>query len=89
MARIKVKYLLWLRDKTGISEEVIILPDSPSLEELIGAIMDKHPKLRDLLKNLLGPDNPIIITVNGKTVNRNIVLKDGDIVKLIPPVSGG
>ncbi len=89
MARIRVKYLLWLRDKTGISEEVIVLPGSPSLEELIRTIMDKHPELRDLLKNLLGPDNPIIITINGKTINRNIVLKDGDTVKLIPPVSGG
>ncbi len=89
MVRIRVKYLLWLRDKTGISEEVIVLPGSPSLEELIRIIMDKHPELRDLLKNLLGPDNPIIITVNGKTINRNIVLKDGDTVKLIPPVSGG
>ncbi len=89
MVRIRVKYLLWLRDKTGISEEVIVLPGSPSLEELIRTIMDKHPELRDLLKNLLGPDNPIIITVNGKTINRNIVLKDGDTVKLIPPVSGG
>ncbi len=89
MVRIRVKYLLWLRDKTGISEEVIVLPGSPSLEELIRTIMDKHPELRDLLKNLLGPDNPIIITINGKTINRNIVLKDGDTVKLIPPVSGG
>lgn len=89
MIRVKVVYRLWLRDKTKVSEEIFELTKSMDLLELISKIIDKYPHLTKLIGDIFRKDNPIIINVNGVAVSKNVKLKNGDKVTLIPPVSGG
>ena len=88
MRRIIVEYKLWLRDKAGVDREEYLL-DKPYLSRLIELIISKHPGLRKYLEDVFSSDNPLIIIVNGYPVNHDIELRNGSVVKLLPPVSGG
>ncbi len=88
MVRIRVEYKLWLRELTGTSVEEYVLED-PRLSRLIERVRARHPRLKRYLENILDKENPVIILIDGKPVNKDIVLKDNTVVKLLPPVSGG
>lgn len=87
--RVKVRYMLWLREKTGVEQEDYILDDGATLKDLINAILNKHEELSNQLEGIFSDDNPFIILVNGKTGRKNYVLRDNDIVTILPPISGG
>lgn len=85
MVKVKVKYFSLLRDYTGRVEEEIELEDKPRLKDLLDKIAEKYPDLK-----LLSDDSvPAIALVNGKYVDGNHELKDGDEIALMPPASGG
>lgn len=85
MVKVKVKYFSLLRDYTGKVEEEVELEDKPRLKDLLDKIAEKYPDLK-----LLSDDSvPAIALVNGKYVDENHELKDGDEVALMPPASGG
>lgn len=88
MRRVSVEYKLWLRDKTGIDREEYLL-DKPYLSRLIELIILKHPELKGYLEDIFSTDNPLIVIVDGYPVNRDRELRDGSVVKFLPPVSGG
>jgi len=72
---INVKLFAYLRD--GIGKEV----DVPYVEGM---------KIADVIKDLkLDPDRVSITIINGKHVDTDTVIKEGDKVKLFPPVGGG
>ncbi len=87
--RIKVCYMLWLRDKVGADCEDIEVSGSTTLSQLIMEIMDKHPVLGEIIGDPFSSDNPFILTLNGRTATRDQLLREGDTVKILPPVSGG
>ncbi len=85
MVKVKVKYFSLLRDYTGKVEEEIELGDNPKLRDLLDKVSEKYPELK-----LLSDDGiPAIPLVNGKYVNLDHELKEGDEVALMPPASGG
>ncbi len=86
---VKVKYLMWLRDKIGVSEEEYSSKESLTLEKLVAKIIEKHPELKKNLAKIFEKENPIIILVNGKREKPDYLLKENDEVTIIPPVSGG
>lgn len=77
--RIRVKFFSLLRDATGVKEATVELRDGADVSELLDYLYAKWPKLRE--------EDDIIVLVNGKP--SSTVLKEGDEVALIPPVSGG
>ncbi len=87
--KVKVKYLLWLRDKAGIESEEYILDNRISLSKLTEIIIKNHPQLSKYLNNVFEDNNPIIVLVNGVKRPSNYVLRDGDEIVFMPPVSGG
>ncbi len=89
MPVIIVKYLLWLRDKASTDKDVFILQSEITLKELINKIIEKRPPLRKFLANVFDKNNDIIILINGKPAKQDQILRDNDIVSIIPPVSGG
>ncbi len=88
MVRVRVRYLFWLKTRIGVAEETYDLRE-PSLKKLIEEITSRHPNIADLIGNVLDENNPIIVTVNGRSINRDEVLRNGDTVTFMPPVSGG
>ncbi|MCX7759993.1 MAG: molybdopterin converting factor subunit 1 [Hydrogenothermaceae bacterium] len=79
--KIKVLYFSSLKDRIGKSSEDIEI-NGNSLEELKDKITQLHPEISDYLSK-------IMFAINEEYVSTDVILKEGDVVALIPPVSGG
>jgi molybdopterin converting factor subunit 1 len=80
--RITILYFASVKDVTGIRMESIDLSKDTSIREMLSKISLIYPKLKHIL-------NIIQISVNYKIVDLNTILKEGDEVALLPPISGG
>jgi MoaE-MoaD fusion protein len=80
--RISILYFATVKDATGIRMELIDLSNDTSIREMLSKISIIYPKLKHILNN-------IQISVNYRIVDLNTVLKEGDEVALLPPISGG
>jgi len=77
---IKLLYFAILREKLGKQEEM--LEFSGSVGELRRLLVEREPHLADVLKVCL-------FAVNQEYVGEDSILKGGETVAVIPPVSGG
>ena len=80
--RVTILYFAGAKDATGVRMESIELPKNTSIEELLPKIWMTHPKIRDML-------NIVQISVNYRVVDKGTILKEGDEVAILPPISGG
>ncbi len=80
--RITIIYFASVKDVTGIRMESMDISNDTSIREILSKILIFYPKLKSML-------NIIQVSVNYKVVDFNTVLKDGDEVALLPPISGG
>jgi len=83
---ILVKYLVTIKEKTGLKEEIIQLPDGSVLNDLVNQLNKKYSF--DL------PSSSIMVILNGKGWGQlrkglDTAMKEGDMVCLFPPISGG
>ena len=75
---LKILFFGQLADITGTQEmEIMNVKDSDSLQNKLS---DEFPEMKGL---------QFSVAVNKKTVTENTILKDGDIVAILPPFSGG
>ena len=79
---INVRFFALYRERVGRSEQTLEVCDGTTVSNLIRI-------LRELYGNLAPPDIDIVVAVNAEYNHNDVVLKDGDEVALIPPVSGG
>jgi molybdopterin synthase sulfur carrier subunit len=77
---IKLLYFAILREKLGKQEEM--LEFFGSVGELRKLLVEREPHLADVLKVCL-------FAVNQEYVEEDFILKGGETVAVIPPVSGG
>lgn len=77
--KIKVIFFASFRERVGKSEIWLDLEEGAGLENLTRSIGSRHP---DIGGNAL-------VAVNGRYVEGNTPLSDGDEVAFFPPVSGG
>jgi molybdopterin converting factor subunit 1 len=81
MKKVKVLYFAALRELTGQVEEGLELGDEvQSVGELVLLLCERHPGLR-----LDG----VRLAKNDEFTDANAPLAGGDVIALIPPVSGG
>jgi molybdopterin converting factor subunit 1 len=80
--KITVKFFASYRDIAGRSEEIQVLNEGATVSDLLLFLGEKYPKLGGLT-------DTIIASVNKKYAREEVVLKEGDEVALLPPVSGG
>ncbi len=93
--KVKVKYFTFLRELIGRREEEYKFEKELTLEELIGHIAEKYGK--EAKEYLFEKDGRLKETlsflVNGKSITSlngpKTMLKEGDIIAIIPPVGGG
>ena len=80
----KVTFRLFaiLRDRAGVSELAVDLPENASVSAARDALLHLHPELADLLKR-------VAFAVNQSYCPAEAELHEGDEVAFIPPVSGG
>lgn len=79
---VEVLYFAALRDLSGVSGERVSLPGALSVEALLSALESRHEGLRGRLQS-------VRVAVNEEFTERSTQLRGGEVVALIPPVSGG
>ena len=69
------------RDQTNKGEEDLVVMENLTAGELKKKLMEMYPKLEDV--------QSFALAVNESYADDEMMLKDGDTVAIIPPVSGG
>ena len=71
-----------LREIAGASSAEVTLPEDATAGDLVQKLCSDHPRLRDFDKSML-------FGIGVEFVDRQHVLKEGDVVAIMPPVQGG
>ena len=79
---VSVLYFAALRDLAGTGEERVSLPGPLSVEALLRVLEDRHSGLAGRLQS-------VRVAVDEEFTETSRELRGGEIVALIPPVSGG
>ena len=82
MMKTRVQLFAVLRDIVGQNEVVISVPPHSTVSSLIDALVQQYSQIAEWRKH-------IRIAVNQEYVSHDYLLKEGDDVVVIPPVSGG
>jgi molybdopterin synthase catalytic subunit/molybdopterin converting factor small subunit len=80
--KITVQYFSYLRELTGTSEQIVNLPDNTSVGDLLATLYRQHGRLGET-------DRSLLIAVGVEFAARDTILRDRDVVSLMPPVQGG
>lgn len=79
-------YFAGLRDLTGLGSERVALPSSPEgvvgVASLLALLEDRHEAIRGRL-------GAVRVAVDEEFTELSALLRGGEVVALIPPVSGG
>ncbi len=86
MARVRLLYFAWLRDRVGHAEEARELP--PEVTD-VAALLDWLRARVPALAALAGEGRAIRVAVNQEFARLDTAVADGDEVALFPPVTGG
>ncbi|NJE85417.1 MoaD/ThiS family protein [Thermococcus sp. CX2] len=87
--KVKVRYFARFRSLVGKSEEELEVPEGVTVRNLIDILKERHPVLKN---EVFAEDDDLAdvnVSRNGRYVSFDEVLRDGDIVAIFPPVSGG
>ena len=80
--KITVKLFAVLREQAGVSAIPLDLADQSTVDTALQHILNSHPVLMPFLSKSA-------CAVNQAYSSRQTILKEGDELALIPPVSGG
>jgi len=79
--RICVRFFALYRELIGLGEQEYTLNLGSKVEDLIKLIVEKHENMKDM--------KGMLVAINNAFVESDAELKNGDVVALLPPVSGG
>jgi molybdopterin converting factor subunit 1 len=83
---ITVLYFAWLRERTGLSEETLALPDGvASVADLVAVLAARSPRHAAAFQNR----DTIRCAVNQEFADPCVRVRPGDEVAFFPPVTGG
>ena len=82
MPTVNVRFFANLRDLVGAREITLTLPDGATIDHLRARVGEAYPVVQPLLPN-------VVYAVGEEYVPVTHALREGDLVALIPPVSGG
>ena len=77
-----VRFFALYRERAGLNELSLDLPQNATVADLIDEVRRRFPSLAP-------PQVNIVVAVNADYAEPETILKPGDDVCLIPPVSGG
>ena len=79
--KVTIKFFASLKEEVGCDEEELELGSGVSVSDLLEILRETHPVLRG--------DEKFLVAVNSVRSMLNQRLAEGDVVALLPPVSGG
>ena len=77
-----VRFFALYRERAGKNMVSLDLPDNSTVADLTAEVRRRYP-------NLAPPEVSIVVAVNADYADPETMLRPGDDVCLIPPVSGG
>ena len=80
--KIKLRLFASFRQLFNSGEIEYTLPDGATAQDLLDDIFTKHPDLQRFKGH-------VVITINREASPLTAVIKEGDEVAILPPVSGG
>src|SRR5688500_12301147 len=80
---LRVRLFAVLRERAGREAVEVDVEDGTTVQDAIGALGRQHG-LSDLIERV-----PVVMAVNREYAEEERVLREGDELALIPPVSGG
>jgi molybdopterin synthase catalytic subunit len=80
--RVRVQFFAIVRDRAGTGEATIELRDGATISDAASALTARFPAIADFLGRAA-------YAVNQAYAAKDTILKDGDELAVIPPVSGG
>jgi MoaD family protein len=80
--RVRVKFYSSFREVTGTPEMYLDMPMDSTVNDLVDKLLNMFPKLR------LQSDE-LVVSLNKRSVPMDSILKEGDEVSFLPPVTGG
>ncbi|MDW8092082.1 MAG: MoaD/ThiS family protein [Nitrososphaerota archaeon] len=92
---VRTRYFAYLREAIGHTEEVVELPEGATVMDFVRKVIELHGSEigRFVLDERGRLRRSIRVALNGETVEESIidrtVLKSGDVVVILPPISGG
>ncbi len=85
----KVRFFGILKDFSKIESVEVGLEEPIRVKELLNFLADKLNWFNDFLTRTEEADIPIIVLVNDSIVSEDYILKEEDVVTLLPPAAGG
>lgn len=79
---VHVEFYSVLRDAVGCDEMDLTVADGSTIGDLLGALFEKFPKLAPW-------DTRLLLAADLDYVDRSHVLRENQIVSVMPPVQGG
>jgi len=79
---VQVRLFATYREIVGVGQLSWTLRNGATVGQLVEAVLARYPRLS-------GHEDSMLLTVNHEVVRPDLVLRDGDEVALLPPVSGG
>ncbi len=80
--QLEVRFFALYRERAGRSTATVGVPDGATVADLTSAVRRLYPRLAP-------PEVNIVVAVNAEYADAGTVLRPGDEICLIPPVSGG
>ena len=83
--KITIKYFSWIRVKFKKGSEEFAFEKNTSFKTASNILIKKHPHFKEIFN-----DSSIKFFLNLSEIeDHEIILKDGDTIALLPPVTGG
>ncbi|MEO3994060.1 MAG: MoaD/ThiS family protein [Desulfurococcaceae archaeon TW002] len=85
----KIKFFGILKDFSKMESVDVELKEPVRVKELLNFLANKLSWFNDFLTKIKEANISIIVLVNDSIVSEEYLLREGDIVTLLPPAAGG
>ncbi|CAK9179413.1 unnamed protein product [Ilex paraguariensis] len=79
---IKVLFFARARDVTGLTDMPLVVASGSTAENCLYELMSKFPSLKEI-------SNCMVLALNEEYISESTIVKNGDELAIIPPISGG
>jgi molybdopterin converting factor subunit 1 len=82
MPQVKVLFFARAKELAGCEHLLLNMPEKSTSAEVLAALLLVKPEIAEIARS-------VVLAVNLDYVKEPVLLKDGDEIALIPPISGG